>query len=89
MKRLHAAGRREIYTGDGSAWEVSVLDGTGRLVRVIRRADVDRHLSAADIERFEAALPANARTDAQRTWLRSVFADWTHPERPRVRQDPV
>jgi hypothetical protein len=76
LRRLVIAHGMSLYTGDGSAFEVAVLDTAGRVVRIMRRPDVDRTVTDDMVQRWQesqlARLPAGAPDDALRTFFREA-----------------
>lgn len=69
-----------IVTGDGSEFGVAVLDGSGALVSLFRRADIDREVTQTAIDWYEERRLSQATSEQQRQWRR-IFSEWTYPER--------
>jgi hypothetical protein len=83
LRRALAVHEMSVYTGDGSAFEVAVLDTAGRVTLIARRPDTDRTVTPADVRRYGeirlGALPAAAPDDRVRRVLREAKVPATKP----------
>jgi len=76
LRRLLVAHDMSLYTGDGSAFEVAVLDTAGTVTRIMRRPDVERAVTSDMVERWResqlALAPSDRRDEALRTIVREA-----------------
>lgn len=76
LRRALVVHGMSVFTGDGSAFEVAVLDTAGRITLMARRPDTDRTVTPADVRRYGEiqldALPAGAPDERVRRMLREA-----------------
>lgn len=81
LHRYLVAHDGSFYTGDGSAFEVTVLDTAGRVVRIMRRPDLDVAVTGERVDRWRASQLALSPTEARETALNTIMREATIPDR--------
>ncbi|HEX7051633.1 MAG TPA: hypothetical protein VF188_15620 [Longimicrobiales bacterium] len=74
------AGGGHVYYGPGDAYELRVHSLEGELIRLIRRDQPERPVTAADIERYTEAELEEAASDDARRRLAQSLRDLPFPE---------
>jgi len=88
MASTRAFGRRPVaavhgdafYFGHTDSYELAQYDQSGRLVRLIRKAQPNLPVTAEDTERLIEDEMTDAEDESQRTFIRQMYAEMPFPQ---------